>query len=78
LGRKIKIDNGEAQELNRFLMLVGERLTKGLGVQLGKPLLVDRGDRPTLAVSLDWQSKQTTVFVQILIAKVLEGNHPVL
>lgn len=30
--RKIKIDNGEAQELNRFLMLVGEHLTKGLGV----------------------------------------------
>jgi hypothetical protein len=32
LGRKIKIDNGEAHELNRFLMLVGEHLTKGLGV----------------------------------------------
>lgn len=32
LGRKIKIDNGEAQELNRFLMVVGEHLTKGLGV----------------------------------------------
>jgi hypothetical protein len=32
LGRKIKIDNGETQELRRFLMLVGEHLTKGLGV----------------------------------------------
>ncbi len=32
LGRKIKIDDGEAQELNRFLMLMGEHLTKGLGV----------------------------------------------
>jgi hypothetical protein len=32
LGRKIKIDNAEAQKLNRFLMLVGEHLTKSLGV----------------------------------------------
>jgi len=32
LGRRIKIDDGEAQELNRFLMLMGEHLTKGLGV----------------------------------------------
>jgi hypothetical protein len=32
LGRKIKVDNAEAQELNRFLMLVGEHLTKSLGV----------------------------------------------
>ena len=32
LGRKIKIDHGETKDLNRFLMLVGEHLTKGLGV----------------------------------------------
>ena len=32
LGRKIKIDNGEEQELSRLLMLVGEHLTKGLGI----------------------------------------------
>ena len=41
MGRKIKIDNSEAQELNRFLMLVGEHLTK-----VSESRQADRGGRP--------------------------------